>query len=357
MKKDNTKKSSRRKTVLKIAACLLKIFVVIPTILFNVSPVAASRLIRMMFDKEPSLPPDHLLFSDDIQIFTDISYGASGDEMLDLYMPQDTDSPRPLIIWVHGGAFVGGDKIDAKYFAQALAFNGYAVAVINYSRAPETRYPAPVLQTGQAYTFLTTGSYPGKSKVDTSRVFFAGDSAGAQIVAQFAILQTNMQYRQSFLAANGADALPAVIPGDILKGMLLYCGPYSTERMTNISSPLLGFFFRQTSWAYIGDRDYADSAVFGEIDIVNNVTGDFPPSFITDGNALSFPEHGKELEARLLGLKIPVDSLFFDDDPAKVRHEYQFELQTEAGQLALKRTLVFLDYYSVQETTPNQQED
>src|ERR1041385_2380049 len=47
-----------------------------------------------------------------VKVLHDLEYGhANGRAMLlDLYLPEKTDAPRPLIIWVHGGAWMGGSK-------------------------------------------------------------------------------------------------------------------------------------------------------------------------------------------------------------------------------------------------------
>ena len=53
---------------------------------------------------------------------------------LDIYKPINKDTCRPLLIMIHGGSFIGGDKTDAEevYIAQAMASRGYVVASINY---------------------------------------------------------------------------------------------------------------------------------------------------------------------------------------------------------------------------------
>ena len=344
MEENAPKKRSKFKTVMKTAIGFLLFIVIVPVIAFNVSPFAGSMLIRALFNHPPQEPPEHLSYSEYIDVSKDIAYGASKYELLDLYLPKDKGGPCPLIIWIHGGAFVGGDKKDATYLAHALAFNGYAVAVINYSRAPEAPYPTPVLQTGGAYTFLTQGDYSDKERIDTQKVFFAGDSAGAHIAAQFLILQTNLPYREAFLETNGSESLPEVIPEETLKGALLYCGPFSVQRFSGVSHPLLKFLVWQTGWAYFGDRNLSTSSVADEIDLIQHVTGDFPAVFITDGNSMSFLDHARDLSAKLSGQGVYVKELFFDDEGESVPHEYQFELQSEAGQVSLEQALEFLSH-------------
>ena len=51
----------------------------------------------------------------------------------------------PCIVWVHGGAYAGGDKEDVTAYAKHLASFGYIVISMNYSLAPKAQYPTPLL--------------------------------------------------------------------------------------------------------------------------------------------------------------------------------------------------------------------
>jgi len=343
MKKDILKVKSKGKTVIKIVFLIFTVVFIVTVIAFNVSPVPGSLLVRLAFDRPPQKPPEELNYSAYVQVSKNISYGDSKDEIYDLYIPKGKNNLCPLIIWIHGGAFVGGDKKDVAFLAEALAFNGYAVAAINYSRAPEAVYPEPVLQTGKAYSYLTEKYSEGNDAVDTNQIFIAGDSAGAHIAAQFAILQTNITYREKFLAANNPTIFPEPISKEVLKGTLLYCGPYDVEKLNNVSNPLMKFLLGQTSWAYFGHKNLANSVIAEEADIIKSVTKDFPPSFISDGNTASFYDHARDLTARLSTLGVPVSELFFDDSSEKVPHEFQFELQSNVGKKSLEYTLRFLE--------------
>ena len=76
-----------------------------------------------------------------------------------------------------------------------------------------------------------------------------------------------------------------------------------------------------------------------------HVTGDFPPTYIADGNNLTFPQHGKALAAALQEKGVNVRTMFFDGSD-KVNHQFQFELQTQPGRNALTATLDFLSQHS-----------
>jgi Esterase/lipase len=331
-----------KRSIITISIILI-IFLVIPATAFNLSPFAGSMLIRLFFDKLPKPPFEDPIYRDAVKVSYDISYGKSDDEIFDLYVPISTDIQNcPLIIWVHGGAFVGGDKRDVTYLAEALAYHGYAVASINYTRAPEASYPTPILQLDKAYTFLTTQNYAESDKIDTSRIFLAGDSAGAHTAAEFVIIQTNHTFKNQFLENHKiTDFSDTSIP----TGMLLYCGPYSAWRFEQISHKLMKFMVNQASWAYFGKKNPLETRFAEEIDIKSNVTANFPPSLIIDGNYMSFADHGRDLAARLSGFDVPVSKMFFDESTGNVPHEFQFDLTTEAAMISLEYTLEFLNQF------------
>jgi acetyl esterase/lipase len=68
-------------------------------------------------------------------VIHDISYGPDTSNKLDLYLPYDRGDSTPLVIMIHGGGWVTGDKNSLCNFAEDFARNGIAGASLNY------RYP------------------------------------------------------------------------------------------------------------------------------------------------------------------------------------------------------------------------
>ncbi len=74
-----------------------------------------------------------------------------------------------------------------------------------------------------------------------------------------------------------------------------------------------------------------------------NITKEFPPFFISVGNADPLAPLSYGLKQRADELGIANEALFFPPDHAPpLPHEYQFNLDSEAGQLALERSVNFL---------------
>ena len=131
----------------------------------------------------------------------------STDYKFDLYMPHgDKAKNRPLIIWMHGGGFVFGDKNDesARLWCQTFARRGYVCATINYRKGKKTTlfnfdklvkdcYPA-VLDARQAVNYFRAHS--GQLGINPDRIILAGNSAGA-IIALQAAFGTNRELADS----------------------------------------------------------------------------------------------------------------------------------------------------------------
>jgi acetyl esterase/lipase len=112
----------------------------------------------------------------------DVKYGPAARNVLDFYQAK-SDKPTPLIVNIHGGGFVGGDK-RASINAVSLKFMldaGISFASINYRfvDGKDTIFPAPQHDGARAVQFLR--SKAKEWNIDSKRVACMGGSAGAGI--------------------------------------------------------------------------------------------------------------------------------------------------------------------------------
>ncbi|MBA2433369.1 MAG: alpha/beta hydrolase, partial [Chthoniobacterales bacterium] len=91
----------------------------------------------------------------DVQV-TEHTYATLGKKSLklDLYQPRDSAEPHPLIVMVHGGSWSGGNKQQLPAINRHLAQRQFAVAAINYRKAPDFPSPAAVEDVFRAIDFL-----------------------------------------------------------------------------------------------------------------------------------------------------------------------------------------------------------
>ncbi len=301
---------------------------------FVVSPRPGSLLIRFAFDREGAKTAKMMekYVPAGVTGRTDLVYGSGDDEKLDVWRPESTTAALPTIVWVHGGGWVAGDKSTVAPYLKILASHGYTAVGINYSIAPGARYPTPVRQTNEALAWLVENA--AEHHVDSSRMILAGDSAGAQIASQVAALTVDPAY------ATDVEITPA-LRGDQLIGTILNCGPYDPALIEN-ESGLTGWFVRTVAWAYLGTKDFDDPRV-EQATVVDHVTAQYPPTWISGGNGDPLTPQGRAMASRLTSLGVDVTSVFFPDDrtPA-LGHEYQFKLDTPAAQQSLSSTVEFL---------------
>lgn len=114
-------------------------------------------------------------------------------EKIDLYVPVRgaEELMAPAVIWIHGGGFTGGDKMDAreKDVCSNLAAAGYGCASINY-RLGDGSWPANVFDCKNAVRFLRVRA--AEFHVDPARIAIMGGSAGA-VLAQMVKFTTGEQ--------------------------------------------------------------------------------------------------------------------------------------------------------------------
>lgn len=329
------------KSLLRRIAATAAAVLVASAIAWNVSPWPSALTSRLLFDRisaaqNAALAP---LVPSNITAHRDIAYGAAADEKLDIYLPPtDAGSGEkiPLIVWIHGGAYISGSKSYVGNYASILAGKGFAVAAIDYPLAPRVRYPGPVAAANAALAFLKRNAAAAYN-VDTDRIVIAGDSAGANIAAQLAIVIAAPDYAKQLAIE------PAVAISNI-RGLLLFCGVYKPSLFDE--NGRISRYRRMVLWSYFDNRTGNLATLPKTFDIVANLPRNLPPVFITAGNADRLLPHSEALAETASRLGIVTDTLFFADaHETRLQHEYQFDLGNAEGKQALDRAVAFLRKY------------
>jgi acetyl esterase/lipase len=115
------------------------------------------------------------------KIERNLEYVKDGHERnkLDLYLPEKSDSPLPLIVWIHGGAWKAGSKDYCP--VTPMAAKGYAVASINYRFIQHAEFPAQIEDCKAAIRWLRANAK--KYNIDPDRIGVIGASAGGHLSA------------------------------------------------------------------------------------------------------------------------------------------------------------------------------
>ena len=99
--------------------------------------------------------------------------------LLDLYFNPQLNN-QPLIVWVHGGAWLFGDKGNPPA-VQLLTENGFAIASINYRLSPQAIFPAQIEDCKAAIRWLRKNA--GSYHINPDKIGAWGASAGGHLVA------------------------------------------------------------------------------------------------------------------------------------------------------------------------------
>ena len=113
---------------------------------------------------------------------SNIPYLESGNErhLLDIYTP-DKAKKLPVMFWIHGGGWTGGNKSDVALKPKVLTDRGFVFVSTNYRLLPEVTMDVLVRDVAKslAWVHKNIAKYGG----DPKRIFVGGHSAGAQLAA------------------------------------------------------------------------------------------------------------------------------------------------------------------------------
>jgi triacylglycerol lipase len=124
-----------------------------------------------------------------VYVQRDVKYGAAERNLLDVFTPEGGAAPRPVLIFVHGGAFIAGNKRttpDSPFYDNVMlwaAQNGFLGVNITYRLAPKFPWPAGVEDVASAVQWVA--AHAAQAGGDPSRIVLMGHSAGAVHVATY----------------------------------------------------------------------------------------------------------------------------------------------------------------------------
>ena len=131
--------------------------------------------------------------------------------LLDLYTPDGVSRP-PLVVWIHGGGFVSGDRVHLPETLSpgsifgALTAAGFACASIDYRLAPAARYPEPVRDVRAAVEFLVDRAK--RYGYDVDRLGVWGESAGGLLALTAALTIAQVRAAVAWYPVTDILAMP-----------------------------------------------------------------------------------------------------------------------------------------------------
>ena len=164
---------------------------------------------------------------DGVQAMRAQQYGPDPRNLLDMFASQSSGSSRPMLVFLHGGAFTGGERRrdDGPFYDNIMLWavkHGMVGVNMTYRLAPLHQWPAAQLDIGAALSYVRQNADAVGG--DTGRIVLMGHSAGAAHIAQYL---AHPQFH--------------VVPGGGVAGAVLLSGLFDTATAER-SPPMQSYF-------------------------------------------------------------------------------------------------------------------
>lgn len=140
-------------------------------------------------------PAIEKIFPPNTVFHRNLPYTKTGNkkQLLDIYLPAKQTGKLPLVIWVHGGAWMLNDKYaDMGYMKNTVKEfidNGYALASIDYRHSTEAIFPAQIQDCNAAIEYLY--QHADAYNIDKSKIALVGFSAGGHLASLIGLSHNN----------------------------------------------------------------------------------------------------------------------------------------------------------------------
>jgi acetyl esterase/lipase len=243
--------------------------------------------------------------------------GAGRALRLDLYRPAGP-GPHPVVVWVHGGSWVRGERDDRTALDRWLADQGYAVVAVDYRLPP----PGPVGEGQRRDVACALGWVAAEAQaegLDPARITLAGQSAGATLALSTtaALLAGDMP----------AGCSPGSVP--VPRAVVAYY-PVTDLRLVDPS----------LQDAVLGGRADAFPDATRTASPIDLVRPDLPPTLLVMGSAdhFVFPERVIAYDATLRAAGVPGRLLVVP----YADHVFDFPFGSPGAQLTRPAVVAFL---------------
>lgn len=287
-----------------------------------------SFMLRTMFKRGDEKRDAGCTTPPDIQRFDNLTYGPDSRwNVLDVYRPRDAKGPLPVIVSVHGGGWVYGDKDRYQYYCMSLAQQGFAVVNFSYRLAPRHKFPAPVEDTNRVFTWLL--DHAMDYGFDTRHIFGVGDSAGAHLLAMYSCICTNSAYAALF------PVQPP--PGFAPTAVALNCGVYRIEksRKKDLTARLMA--------DYLPGKGTDEELQL--INVLDHLNRKFPPAFVMTAEGDFLANQAQPMVEALQMLGGAAEYHYYGDKEHVLGHVFHCDTRSEAAKLCNREECGFFGKY------------
>ncbi len=281
----------------------------------------ASDMVRKTFKEGDDIRDAGLTTPADIIRFDNIVYGDSPKEQsLDVYRPRQAEGQTlPVIVSIHGGGWVYGDKERYQYYCMNLAQRGFAVVNFTYRLAPENQFPASLEDTNSVFTWVLDNAE--QYGFDREHIFAVGDSAGAHNLGLYASICTNPEYAANYDFRPPKDFVPTAIA--------LNCGAYviAMSPGPDGSDDLTQLLMKDLLPNQGTDEELE------LISVVNHITPAYPPTFFMTCTGDFLKDQAPLLAAKLAEVEVPHLFRFYGDKEHSLGHVFHLNVRSADAKL------------------------
>lgn len=284
--------------------------------------------LRRSFKENDDIRDRGLTTPENIERYDNICYGGDNKwQILDVYRPKGIDEKLPVIISVHGGGWVYGDKERYQYYCMDLAKRGFAVINFTYRLAPEYKFPAQIEDTGLVFNWLQKNA--DKYSLDMGNVFAVGDSAGAHTLTMFVNMVADEKYRNKVLSEYSMEYFDCV---HIAKG-----GTNSVWGMVNLKAVGLncGKYLMDEKEELILDYkpNYKLELFYNLMNLPQHIVSAFPASFIMTCSDDFLREEPKYMIEQFDVCEVPYEYHFYGDEKNKLPHVFHCDIKSKYAKI------------------------
>jgi len=232
----------------------------------------------------------------------EVSYGPHAMNVLDFWKAEG-EGPRPLLVYIHGGGWTGGDKKQSADNFRPYLEKGISYAAINYRLTGDVPLPAPVHDAARAIQFIK--SKAAEWNIDKMRIVLTGGSAGA-CTSMWLLLHDDL--------ADPDSSDPVLRESTRVSGAAVRAGQTSID--PKIIEPWLGpnvLKHRMINMA-VGEKTMEGALahydkhhdLYVEFSPYTHLTADDPPLLMTYGNNMTLPSEdaGHGIHHPVYGVKM-----------------------------------------------------
>jgi acetyl esterase/lipase len=281
------------------------------------------------------MPGGSAKFASVAPTYKDLAYATgSNAQKLDLYIPTTGSGPFPVVIMIHGGGFMMGDKSDGTGLTgvDQLLAAGYTVASINYRLSAEAQYPAQIFDAKASVRFLRVNA--AKYNLNPDKFGAWGASAGGNLVSLLGTTCGVKELEGDLGNADQSSCVQAVVdwfgPIDFLKMDEQFAGTSCAQNHNDASSP---------ESKLVGAKIQSVPDLVKTTNPMNYITASTPPFFIENGTAdCNVPPAQSKNLADALSAVISTDKVTYTSLEGAGHGGSQFETAEN-----LKLVLAFLE--------------